>query len=123
MKTYLECIPCFIRQALEAVCMVTNDSEKQEGVLRRTLQLASEMDMSKSPPEMGRRIHAIIKEMTGNPDPYKEAKQQCNKFALELYPGLKRKVEWSPDPFQVAVRLSITGNLIDFAQGAALSEE
>ena len=26
MKTYLDCIPCFIRQALEAARMVTDDS-------------------------------------------------------------------------------------------------
>jgi hypothetical protein len=123
METYLECIPCFIRQALEAVRMVTSDSAKQEAVLRRTLQLASEMDMGESPPKMGQRIHAIIKEITGNPDPYKEVKQRCNQFALELYPGLKRKVERSPDPFQVAVRFSIAGNLIDFAPGSVPSEE
>jgi uncharacterized protein with ATP-grasp and redox domains len=123
MITYLECIPCFIRQALEAVRMVTDDSAKQEAVLRRTLQLASEMDMGESPPKMGQRIHTIIKEITGNPDPYKAVKHQYNQFALRLYPGLKRKVEWSPDPFQTAVRLSIAGNLIDFAPNSTLSEE
>jgi len=103
--------------------MVTDDSAKQEAVLRRTLQLASEMDMGDSPPAMGQRIHFMIKEITGNPDPYKAVKQQYNQFALKLYPELKRKVEGSPNPFQTAVRLSIAGNLIDFAPDSTLSEE
>jgi len=123
MITYLDCIPCFIRQALEAVCMVTDDSAKQEAVLRRTLQLTSEMDLGKSPPVMGQRIHTIVKEITGNPDPYKVVKKQHNQFALKLYPALKQKVELSQDPFQTAVRLSIAGNLIDFAPNSTLSEE
>jgi uncharacterized protein with ATP-grasp and redox domains len=123
MKTYLECIPCFVRQALEAVRMVTGDSAKQEAVLRRTLRLASEMDMGDPPPKTGQRIHGVIKEMTGNPDPYNSVKHQHNQLALRLYPGLKRKVECSQDPFQTAVRLSIAGNLIDFAPDSTLSEE
>ena len=103
--------------------MVTDDSAKQEAVLRRTLQLASEMDMGESPPVTGQRIHTIVKEITCNPDPYKAVKQQHNQLALKLYPALKRKVEWSPNPFQAAVRLSIAGNLIDFAPDSTLSEE
>jgi uncharacterized protein with ATP-grasp and redox domains len=104
------------------VRMATDDSAKQESVLRRTLQYASEMDMGKSPPVMGRRIHNVVKEVTGDQDPYKMVKQQHNQFALRLYPGLKRKVEWASNPFEAAVRLSIAGNLIDFAPNSTLSE-
>ncbi|GAG84370.1 unnamed protein product, partial [marine sediment metagenome] len=33
MKTYLDCIPCFFRQGLEAARMVTDDEEKQRKIL------------------------------------------------------------------------------------------
>jgi uncharacterized protein with ATP-grasp and redox domains len=123
METYLECIPCFVRQALEAGRMATDDRAKQEAVLRRTLRLASEMDMGESPPRMGQKIHRIIKEITGNPDPYRAVKAQYNQFALNLYPGLKREVERSSDPFQTAARLAIAGNLIDFAPDSSFDED
>jgi len=35
MKTYLDCIPCFFRQGLEAARMATQDEEKQREVLDR----------------------------------------------------------------------------------------
>jgi hypothetical protein len=34
MKTYLDCIPCFFKQGLEAARMVTEDEKKQRKVLK-----------------------------------------------------------------------------------------
>ena len=65
MKTYLDCIPCFIRQALEAARMATPDEAVCEQVLRRVLELATSMDMSRTPPEMAHKIHRIIREVCG----------------------------------------------------------
>jgi len=114
MKTYLDCIPCFLRQALEAARMVTADLQLQDYVLRKVLRLVSEMDFNQSPPYMGWMIHKLIRQATGNPDPYQEVKMRFNRFAMDLYPQLKEKVNQSPDRFQTAVRLAIAGNIIDF---------
>ena len=35
MKVYIDCMPCFIRQALESVKLVTDDEMVQEQVVRR----------------------------------------------------------------------------------------
>jgi len=114
MKTYLDCVPCFLRQTLEAVQMVTADPKLQEDVLREVLRLVSEMDFNQSPPYMGWQIHKLIRQTSGNPDPYREVKRRFNRFALELYPQLKERVNRSSDRFQTAVRLAIAGNIIDF---------
>jgi hypothetical protein len=37
VKTYLDCIPCFVRQALEASRMATNDEVQQEKALKKVL--------------------------------------------------------------------------------------
>jgi len=114
MRTYLECVPCFLRQALDASRMVTDDPAVHEHVVRETLRLVAEMPFDRSPPWMGQQIHRLLREASGNLDPYREVKRHSNAFALELYPTLKQRVGASVDRFATAVRLAIAGNVIDF---------
>jgi len=114
MKTYLDCIPCFIRQAHNAICFTSDDLEIQEKVLREVLLRVGNMSLNQPPPLMGRFIHQLIKELTGNDDPYHDVKDLYNKLALKMYPELKKKVEQSANPIETAIRLAIAGNIIDF---------
>ncbi len=123
MRTYLECIPCFVRQALEASRMVTSDPAVHERVLRETLRLVAEMPFDHSPPWMGQQIHRLLREATHNSDPYRQVKSQSNALALGLYPTLKERVCASADPFGTAVRLAIAGNVIDFGCRSHLDDD
>jgi uncharacterized protein with ATP-grasp and redox domains len=114
MRTYLECVPCFVRQALDASRMVTDDPVVHEQVLRETLRLAVEMPFDRSPPWMGQQIHRLLREATHNCDPYAEVKRRSNALALALYPALQDHVRGSVKPFATAVALAIAGNVIDF---------
>jgi len=122
MKTYLDCVPCFIRQALEATRMVTDNEAVCEEVLRRVLNLAASMDMQRTPPEMARQIHRIIREECGVEDPYLEIKERFNRLALDMLPALEKRVESSTDPFDTAVRLALAGNIIDFGTPGTMAE-
>ena len=123
MKSHLECLPCFCRQTLEAVRFVTEDVAVQERALRSVLEAASKMDLRVSPVEMGRYIHYLIRDLTGNDDPYHSVKGQFNRSALDLYPALRKKVLEAPDPLDTAVRLAIAGNIIDFGVTGTLQVE
>jgi len=114
MRTYFDCVPCSVRQVLDAVRMITDDEAMHERVLRELLGMWQRMDMRQSPPAMAQQIHRFLRQFTGVADPYREVKNRYNEFALGLYPELKERVENSPDPFETAVRLSIAGNIIDF---------
>ena len=114
MRTYFDCIPCFVRQVLDSVRMTTDDEQVHEQVLRKALELASKMDLRQSPPVMAQKIHRFIRELTGVADPYLEVKNRFNKAALQMYPELQQRVQDSDDPLQTAVRLAIAGNIIDF---------
>jgi uncharacterized protein with ATP-grasp and redox domains len=122
MKTFFECIPCFIRQALDAVRLVTDDETVHERLLREVLQAAGRMDLRQSPPAMGQHIHRLIRRLTGESDPYRKAKDQFNRMALELYPNLRARVECSGAPLETALRLAIAGNVIDMGVNAHLDE-
>jgi len=114
MKTYPDCIPCFLRQSLEAARLVSDDPSFHEKILRRACQIAAELDYSAPPPAMGRDIHRLIRRISGVEDPYRETKVRFNDFILGMMPGLKKKVEQSPDPLETALKLAIGGNVIDF---------
>ena len=114
MKTYIDCIPCFIRQALDAVRFVTDDEKIQTEVLRKVLMAVAAMDFKQSPPLMGQLIHRLIREFTGIEDPYSDIKTRYNRYALNLYHQLKKQISESDDPLQTAIKLAIAGNIIDF---------
>lgn len=120
MKAYLECIPCLTRQALEAVRLAACDETIHVAAIRRILSTLSTMDFQKSPPEMAQLVHRLIRELSGNPDPYGALKERYNRLALNLYSGLKKKIESAQRPIETAVRLAIAGNIIDF--GAPIDE-
>jgi len=114
MQTHLECLACFVRQALEAARLAGDDADMHARVMRRVLSAASEMDFSWPPPKMARRIHQIIRDESGCDDPYRTVKAHSNRLARHLYPVLKRRVRHAPDPFAAAVRLAVAGNVMDF---------
>lgn len=122
MKTSLDCIPCFTRQALDAARMVSDSPAVHEEIVRRVMSMAARMDFSQPPPVVGQKIHRIIRVLTGVDDPYRQVKDRFNRFALELYPGMKRRIACSADRFETAVRLAIAGNVIDLGLKSEVSE-
>jgi len=121
MKTDFECIPCFIRQALDAVRFATQDPDIQELVLQKVLIEAGQMDLRQPPPMMGQIIHRLVRELSGSNDPYKCVKTESNQYALTLYSSLRKQVEESVNAMETAVRLAIAGNIIDFGISSAIS--
>lgn len=120
MKTQLDCIPCFVRQALEAARHAGADETVQKMVLRRVCRWVSEMDMTMTPPETGQWIHRLVRERTGNTDPYADCKSNFNRAVMELLPELRQRILLSPDPFATAVALAIAGNAIDMGAYSGL---
>jgi len=123
MKIYFDCIPCFIRQALDAVRFAIPDMNIQASVLQKVLIAAGQMDLQQPPPIMGQLIHRLVRELSGNSDPYKSVKTQSNQYALHLYPSLRKQVEKSLKPMETAIRLAIAGNIIDFGTSSAISHD
>ncbi len=122
MQTYFDCLPCFVRQTLDAARMAGLDSRQTDRVLRETLTLLAKISYSKSPAYMAGKIHRRIREITAITDPYSELKKEYNRKALEKLPELRARVANSATPFLTAVRLAIAGNLIDFGLRRAEEE-
>jgi uncharacterized protein with ATP-grasp and redox domains len=71
-------------------------------------------DYGVSPPHIAREIFAVLQEQLDDPDPYLELKQRTNEQVLALLPTLEARVRKSEDPFRMAAKLALAGNIIDF---------
>ncbi len=114
MKTAVDCMPCFIAQALKAGRIATKKKDLHKRILVEVARSMIAHDMDVPPPVMGKRVQDIVKKISGQKDPYKNLKKEYNALALKLYPDVKMRVEKSKDRLLAAVRAAIAGNIIDF---------
>jgi len=121
MKTYLECIPCFMQQALRAGKMSTENEKHQKQILDEVGKKIPTFSMKYTPAEYGAEVYRIIKEITGVADPYKQIKEDSIKDAKALIPDLKEIISTSDNRLLTAVRIAIAGNVIDFGVNETFS--
>ncbi len=113
MKTYLDCLPCFLNQALRAGRMVTHDEMKLKKILDEVAMMVKDIPLENTPPETGDIIYQKVREISNESNPYQIIKQKNIKEALSLYPSLKEIVRKSNDSLLCAIRFAIAGNVID----------
>ncbi len=108
MKTHLECIPCFLNQALRI--MKLQKTKNQVKIMRQIIKKLSSIDLNKSPPQFALVIYDIIEKSTGNHDFYKKIRQRDNLKAKQILASLEYE-----DDLRSIMKLAIAGNIMDFA--------
>ena len=88
MEMHLDCVPCIQQQVLQASRLVTEDKKLQERILREVLEELIRSVWTTRTTIMATRTQKIIKDITGNADPYSKLKAKYNQLALEMYPKL-----------------------------------
>jgi len=123
MKSALDCVPCFVSQGLNVARLATTDEQVHERVLREVLRRASQADLAQPPARFGQRIHRLVRELTGQADPYLAVKQESNRRALALLPGWRERLQAEENPGLATVKLAIAANVIDFGIKGDLTAE
>lgn len=113
MKTNLDCLPCFMQQALNTARLATSDGNSIKKVLENIGSQLKDIPMHLTPAETGQIVYREVKKVTGVSDPYKALKKAHIREAKVLVPQLKKMVEQSDDPLLTAIRIAIAGNVID----------
>ncbi len=72
-----------------------------------------DLALNATPPQIAQQVYQVVYEITGNNDPYLEAKKLANTSALSLYNRMKDIVDYSNDTLETACKLAIAGNAID----------
>jgi damage-control phosphatase, subfamily I len=122
VNIYLDCIPCFLRQSLDASRNITEDDHVHEQIVQEVLRLILELDRHRPPPWVGQIIHRRLRELTGVEDPYREPKSRFNQLTMSLLPELRAFVKRDRQPLIAAAKAAIAANIIDFGIKSSLDE-
>jgi len=74
-------------------------------------------------PEIHRELNKEFCRISGIPDPYIEEKKVGNNQALGLSKDWRKKVIASDNPFEMALKLAIAGNIMDYGPGNSFDLE
>lgn len=114
MKTSLDCIPCFYKQALYTARLCSKDRDFHSSVLAQISCLLNNLDLSISPPENSVAVYQEIARLTKVSDPFRPLKRMSNDTALELRPHIIGRIDQAEDPLLAAIKFAIAGNIIDY---------
>jgi len=114
MKTYIECIPCFIRQAIEASQKAGLSEKETKKIIVKSAKIIAKTSMETPPPAIAFEINTLVNRISGIMDFYEEEKKKSNDAVLGIYNKCIKRINKSKDPLLAAVELAIAGNIIDF---------
>ena len=72
---------------------------------------------------MDQRLHRRLREVTGVEDAYRAEKDRHNRMVMRLLPELRERIDAADDPFGLAVKLAIAGNIIDLGVNGRVAED
>ena len=115
MELFLDCLPCLLRQVLEAARMATDDEIILERVMDEAVQMLFMHRSYDCAPKLCEAMHAIVKKRTGIEDPYAKIKDKDISEALRLEPLIRCFASRNDDMLLQALKVSATGNVMDSA--------
>ncbi len=120
MKIYKKCFPCFDKQLESALMHI--DKGLHNEIRQEVQELFANIDVSLSPPEIAGEMFTIIDKWTNGLDTYYDIKEKSNKYILDMCDELSALIANSDDAFVTALKLAITGNIIDYGAKNNYSE-
>jgi len=114
MQAALDCYPCFLRQALQSARFAGADDAGQRRIVNLAMELLRNTPEGQSPLVAAVAIQAMIRRETGNPDPYRKAKETGNAEALRLLPALRETLHADADPLGLVLKAAVAGNVMDY---------
>ncbi len=116
------CMRCMLDKYLDA-CPADTPWQTRADYQRRVLTTVAEGSLTMTAPEIGHELTGILRDMFGIERSYTQVKRHFNELVLGLESELARRVAQSDDPLDLAARLALAGNFIDFGPTGEVSEE
>lgn len=119
MKVKYDCIECLTKQTITLAKKMTKDEVIQQNIISFGLKTLGEHSFKVAPPLITGLVYEYAQEQTGVMDAFEFEKREHNDIAKKMIESMNliEKVNKSQAPFDTAVRLSISGNIIDFSVG------
>ncbi|WP_039764451.1 damage-control phosphatase ARMT1 family protein [Caldicellulosiruptor sp. F32] len=113
MNALIDCIHCYLKQAVSCMEMANIPDERKKEVLYELMDFIKTLNPQDSPAYNSSLVLLKTYEIIQNNDPYYSAKKQSNALALELFESVRKKVFESKDPLYESLKAAVAGNVID----------
>jgi uncharacterized protein with ATP-grasp and redox domains len=123
MKTSIECMECNVKQLIKVSNFINVSSKDKEIAAKRLFKHLSNVSYEKTNPEIMGESFQIFQEVFKQENPYKEIKSSYNKFLLNMEKTIREMINESDSPLDVALRVAVIGNIIDFGARHTFSKE
>jgi len=123
MKLQPECVTCIIAQVKNVTDMLGLPDIEREAAMRETHAYLAGANYEGCTPESMGELWQILLRHVGEDDPYAEIKSLCNREAMKMVPVTREKIAHAKEPFTVALKYAIAGNLIDYGLEHPVSVE
>jgi len=111
MKASSYCYECLQRLAKQAADLATDDKQTKASAVEGSLKLLQDnFSLDCVSIVVATKLHNAVKEITGNPDPYRQMKDREIVVAREL----SRQIKVEEDNFTSCLKFAALGNTIDF---------
>jgi len=118
LRVEAECASCLLSRAMAETYMATTNPALRFRCIAENLKLLNrEFRPTTVPADLGTKRDRLIKQLTGNDDPYKRNKKNSNERATKLLPKAKKFVETGnnqQERFKKACLCAIVGNTMEF---------
>jgi uncharacterized protein with ATP-grasp and redox domains len=118
LKVEAECASCLLARATaETYYATTNPALRFRAIKEVTKLINREFRPTVVPADIGTKRDRLIKQLTGNDDPYKRSKKMSNEKAMKLLPYARKLVEkgyTQQERFKKACLCAIVGNILEF---------
>jgi uncharacterized protein with ATP-grasp and redox domains len=118
VKVEAECASCLLARAMAETYQATTNPALRFRTIKEVIKLLNrELRPTTVPAEIGTKRDRLIKQLSGNDDPYKPSKKKSNEKAIKLLPYARKLVEQGSNQqtrFKKACLCSIVGNIMEF---------
>ena len=115
MEIFLDCLPCVLKQVLEASRMATDKPEIQAKIMEEALGILANYKRYRYSPDIVKDMHHVVKRLAGVSDPYKHIKERDIDAAKKIQPFLRHYLSQKQNALYWALKIAATGNIIDSA--------
>lgn len=113
MQVSLECVPCYLRQLINAMQHGRLPEAEQGKLLDQLLLEIPQLDKTATPAFNSSLLLHRLHELAGVGDFFGAAREHSNRQALALLPALQQLVREADWPLEMAVKLAVAGNVVD----------
>lgn len=109
-----DCRECYVKQMHELAALCGLDDATLERMLAIKDEVLAGLGGERIRPDHMGELLARVTPLLGTDDPYREIKREYNQLLLDREKDCSALIETADEPFQLALRYAVAGNLVDF---------